>query len=375
MTASTYLPRGFSNTPYLLGFNVVNADGILKDPVSVGFRILDPDGDRVFPGSGFHNVLNTAGRLGTGRFYAYSSVCGEGWTPAANADLGEYEIEWQWQLDSDSDIETWSEPFDVVAARSGTTGFLGFPYRTYVSPVEIRAEGLATATATDERIEELIERAQDYIEDQTQNLFRPVYEALRLDGPHTDRLFLHLPIVGVESVYANRSSNVLAESSYVVAFNRVDLGHRYRPNPDHRRNPVIALVAGSDSIYDTHPAATRGAFVSGKLNQEIRGVFGFLESDGAVPRLIREAMMRLVYATATAMSVPSSSGAPAGPLKSLLVDGSNRMEWATTSSLSQGSALSTSREVEEILAKYRAPIGLGSPAPRFAVSGLSRPRQ
>lgn len=366
MTASTYLPREFENTPQLLTLQVVNGSGFLKDAVLVEFRILDPTGTLDFPGADYEEVTTGTGHVGTGRYYAYDETNDVDWAPGVAATLGQYTIEWRWRIAASDDLSTWSEHFDVVEARSGTDGFLGFPYRTYVSPDEVRAEGLTDAQATDKRLENLIERAQSYVEDKTQNLFRPVHQELRLSGQNNDRTFLNWPVVGIESVKANWSDSVnVSDSSLVVAFNRSDLAHTYRPNPDHRRNPYIAFVGGRSSIFA--PRVPSDRFAGGSLNQLVSGVWGFLESDGTVPRMIREAMVRLIFASSVSLAVPTSGSGPVGPLKSLLVDGSNRMEWAVPVALQSRSALSTSKEVEEILQMYRTPISLGSPASRFSL--------
>lgn len=358
----SYLPQGHTNTANLLAFFVVDEDGWLVDPSEIGFRIFDETGTQTFPAvvGNYEDVRSNDGRLGRGRYFAYDDANARGWQVPAAAIAGGWRIEWRWKIESSDAYSTWSEDFDVVASYdSGAgTGFRGVGYRTYTSPARIRDEGISATQLSDPRMEQLILDAQAYIERETRNLFRPVYDTIRVDGKGAGRMFLGLPIIGADAVLPNSSSEATRDA-LAVAFNRIDYSHLFTPKPDYRRKPSISYRSEVDVFAGTSPLA-RGYFRPGRQNQTVRAVWGFVESDGTTPRLIANAALRLVYGTATALDPNAVS--VAGPLKSRTVDRHSE-SWAEAASGNLKRALAVSKEVEEALMLYKAPIAMSAPSP------------
>lgn len=363
-----YLVQGAVNTAQLLSFFVVDTDGWLVDAYAVEYRIIDPDGAQVEPVAGWTDVTSI-GNFDTGAYFAVDPDTEEGWTVPADAAEGTWRIDWRWKETSAATTwSTWSLRFDVVASYDALTGlgFQGLGYRSLISPLRVRAEGLTTADASDLRVEELISEVQAYIEEATRTWFRPVLHTFRMSGPHSHQLFLQVAIIGLTSVTVNRSSATSSHDAIAVNFARTDLTHRFMPKPDARRNPNIAFRRG-DTIYSgVTPNSRLPAFAAGALNQEVKGVFGFLESDGTVPALVQRAALRVLYATAVRFS--ASDVDVAGPVASETTD-RHSVSYASGGGAPAATALARVREVDEIVRMYRLQ-GLGTSAPTTAFSRL-----
>lgn len=369
-----YLPQNFQNTTELLVFHVVDDNGALITPTSIGFKILDSAGTQVFPAAGFEDVLS-AGKVSTGRYYAYdSSVSDAAWTVPAAATEGVWSIVWQYRRSGDSEDRTFSEKFEVVSSAD----YNGLGWRTYISPSQIRDEGVDVATLSATRLEMLLEQAQSLVEERTMQAFRPIHRTLRLDGEHIDKFFLGMPIVGIEAVQ-QRDAGAVSLSSLAIAFERVDGSSRFRPFPDHRRNPVIGLRANRSVFSGGILRGSRGVFGAGKANWQLTGVFGFLEADGTVPLLIQDAMKRIVIASAALYAEDYEDGgaigaAARGPIKSARA-GEYQVEWdinsASSAAFAPRSALAPSRYVEEVLKQFRTPIFLASTTPHTSFASIT----
>lgn len=363
-----YLVQEQENTTSLLSFFVVDEDGFLVDPYSIGFKIRDPSGTEVTPTSGYVDVTSI-GRFDKGSFYAVDDCCpDDGWKVPVDATLGRWSIEWRWKLASTDSVFQKQKLFFFVEAKRNEvdgTGFYGLSYRAIVSPNELRATGLRMLDANDATLEILIERAQSYIEAACGQAFRPEIETYLMEGREADRIFMEQAIIGIREVATNPGGVAISSGSLTVNFARVD---RMRPSqlrPDPRKQPAIAFQR-SDVIFQ--PSFGRaGYFPTGRNNLKVTGCFGFLEANGNVPALIVEAATDIVFRNA----VRKRAGAipvPAGPMTSKTVD-RHSVSFANTGSAASTSALATSRKVEEIIRLYRSPIGLGSPK---AGSGTAR---
>jgi hypothetical protein len=349
-----HIAIGEANSHDLLALRAVSSTGLLYDPTSVEFAIFEPDGTQNFPVAGREDV--TSFGYATGIFPAWDTTADEGWSPQSGDPEGTWSITWYWTDEDGSTELTWTQRFDVVDSDD-----LALGYWSYLSPKDVRDEGITTTDLSDVRLASLLARAQGYIERVCRQPFRPVIDTLRLDGPHADTIFLPVPIIGVEYVRLNDSDSNLSDDSF-----HVYAAPSLRSNPgllveDHRRNPKISLALESD-FWDGLPLDEPTRFYAGRKNQVIHGVFGFLEPDGTTPRLIRDAMLEIVLNTATQMTIPEtgSTSIVAGPIVKEKTD-RHSIEYA--SELTTDSALATSRRVEEILHLFRGPIGLGAPAP------------
>lgn len=361
----TYIPQGYQNTVGLLTFFAVDSYGFLKNANIVEYKINDPDGVQVEPVAGWTDVTSI-GAFSKGCYYAVTAS-DTGWTVPGAADVGKWSIDWRWKLEAGDDYSTWSMKFDVVESRDegAGTGFNGVPFRMIVSPLAIRNHGLTVAQYNDGDLEALMLEAQSYLETACRQQFRPGLQTLKIQGGDSDRLFFGQPILGVSHVRANNSTADATESALAVEFSRIDQTIPQVVRPDPRRQPTISW-GGRDSVFTPSFGSNRSRFRSSRKGQEIKAVFGFLEQDGTVPALLRRAFTIIVYNTAVAFS-RGSTPVPAGPMTSKTVD-RHSVSYANAGTLDLSSALARTREVQEIVRIYKAPLGLGSPDPIVAIN-------
>ena len=356
-----YLPQGFKNTPHLLSFAVVNDDGLLVDANEIGFAIFKPDGKQEFPGIGFRDVTTGEGKVGVGRYYAFDRK--DAWMVPDDATIGVWKITWRWKIKASDSFSTFTQEFEVV----DKTKFNGFGFRTYLTPTQVRNEGLDATELSDTRLESLILQSQMLVERITQNVYRPVFHTARISGHNSDTLFLDMAIIGIEEIRINNSETALSTNSLAIAFSRTDLDHLFLQKPDYRRNPQIGFQRDVDFFARVAGRMPRGGFDSQMLAQKILGVFGFLESDGTVPQPIQEAMLRLVFVNAPLID-PDNSPIPAGPLIGLGVDRHTETYQITTGTNIRNSITRT-RLIDELLRAYKSPLKMATPR---APSRLSR---
>lgn len=353
-----HLANGEENARDILALHAVNREGQLFDPTSVEFVIYDWDsGSRVqvFPGSGREDVAGEQDF--TGVYPAKDIAMDIGLTPGTSwggVNEGKHSIKW-WYTDPDDSAKTisWEQVFYISDAA------LGMGVWSYVSPNELRAEGLSAVTVSDGWMLELLIYAQTLIERLCKQPFRPVYQTFKMDGTGASRLHLPVPIVGIDYIKANFSTQELDRSSwhaYASPINRK--GPAYMAQ-DRRRNPKIEMVS-TPSIYDGGRPGYPGYFAEGAANQDIGGAFGFLEPDGTTPAPIRRAVMAMVFTMAQRLTTGGgSSNASPGTLKRLRVD-RHEQEWDTaSSSVGLTDALALTPEIQGIIRNYRAPISIG----------------
>lgn len=344
-----------ANTRHTLALIPVDSTGHLYNPTSVTFEIFDVGGSSVF---GPEDV--SSDNVDVGVFPLVLSG-GADFVPITEGlSAGLYKVTWSFTEapDDGSATRTWSQEFFVEAAG------IEIPFWTYISPTQIRDEGISTTTLPDARMLKLIIRAQQYVERQCRTTFRPVAQQLRLDGQGGDSMFLAMAIIGIEFVRLNSSDGVLSPQTYRV-YNHSALEEvpGWLPQ-DYRFNPKIGLRSITDitSIFGNTSGTLNPRFNRGKQNQIAKGVFGFVEADGSTPDLIRDAMLMLVVNTTTQITTGSSGGGPAGPIVRERTD-RHEVEYGDPGAgAGLDSALATDPKVEEILAMYRAPFGIGAPA-------------
>jgi hypothetical protein len=341
-----YLAQSQPNRVEILALFAIDSKGFLYDPDSVEFRVLDPDGAESITWTD----VTSSGRKDVGVYYAP-------FTPASDAAIGTWSIEWRWTDADDPDVEqSWAQAFDIY-----TAGF-GIPYWTYVTPRQIRAEGVDTTDLPDLRMVDLIKLAQSFIERGCRQPFRPVRRAIDFDGNGSALWLAPMPILGLEYLRINRSTLDLDHDQFAVYFSPcfgTDPG--YLPK-DNRRNPRVKLVRGlSPSPFRAGRIIDQGQtgrFLNGAKAHTLKAVWGFLEPDGTTPLHIQSAALRLVLATSVLMQ-PGPPMAPAGPITREVTD-THEIDYADRSWVYP--ALATSPEVEDIIQRYRAPLALGAPA-------------
>lgn len=342
----------------------MDSTGHLYDPDLVEFRVIDlTTSTQVFPASGYEDVTED-GRVAKGVFRAFDVTDGVGWTPESDATVGPHRIDWRFtDADDDSVTRTWSFEFDVY-----TAGF-EIGYWTYLSPNRVRDEGYTTTQVTDARVVRLITRAQQYVERECRQPFRPIRHTIESDGTGGSLWALPMPLLGVDELRINAATSATSTNAY-RAYWSGHLGEDpgWRPS-DNRRNPRITLASSiGTTIYDGVVGASR--FLPAAKAHSLSAVWGYVEADGTTPLLIQDAMLRIVLATAVRMGLGpgGSGGGVSGPIVFEKTD-SHEIQYAFSYTAgSMDSPLATSPEVLDILRRYRAPIGIASPATTW--SGL-----
>jgi hypothetical protein len=205
------------------------------------------------------------------------------------------------------------------------------------------------------------------LERATRQWFRPIPTQFYLDGTDSDTLHLPIPIISVETLKMNNDTVALDPGRY-----RVYAGCLL---PDDRKNPRIKLVDtfGYDrDIYTASDRTQRSRFHKGRQNQFVKGVFGYVESDGSTPAMIKRALLKLVIRN---LSLPLVGDPPMGLAPPAITTGMVKEEWTDGHQikyqLSGGeivprkpglNGLVNDPEVEMIIRLYKAPTGMATPA-------------
>ncbi len=189
-----------------------------------------------------------------------------------------------------------------------------------------------------------------------------------MDGNDSDTLFFGIPIIDIEYLKLNDSTEALDTSYYKV--------YNSRTYPDDRRNPRISLIGPSRGRDIYLEPLTFGTFKfrRGYQNQEVKGDFGFVEPDGSVPELIKRALIKLVIEKLTnPIYHDPSTGSPipppppsVGPLLQERTD-DHMKKWGyrggETDKRKPGlSGITNDQEILDIIKLYKAPIGIATPA-------------
>lgn len=231
----------------------------------------------------------------------------------------------------------------------------------YVTVQEIRDAGLADPPS-DAEVQSQIGLWQSFLERATRQWFRPINLELYVDGNDSDTLHFGIPIISIETLKINGDSTAL-DASYYKVYN----ADQY---PIDKQNPRIKLVdtwADQRDIFTASMRYGRTLFRKGRQNQYVKGVFGYLDN-GACPKLIKRALIKLVIEKMTNPIVPGTGGVTPPPVMGgqiieEWVDGHKR-KWADTSTRKTYglSGITSDQEILDIIRLYRAPIGLATPA-------------
>lgn len=232
----------------------------------------------------------------------------------------------------------------------------------YVSIQDMRDEGVPT-TISDDTLLERIRIYQRVIESITRQWFVPREVTWEFDGNGTTLAQFPVPIISVTALYVNDDfSTALVEGTDFELYDG-----RGESTRDDRRNPRIKLITGETSIFaGTGSVRNRGTvFEVGEKNCRVEGTFGFVEADGCVPAPISYALKKLVVRSARPLW--SSGGvAVAGPIIEEETDRHRRKYSDPALSTKAWSPTGTGdREVDAILAMYRAPFAMGAPRTTF----------
>lgn len=369
----TNIARGQTNTPSILNW-FITVNGVLTNAAEVGFRVLDISGGlpgtQVFPVADgtYENVHDTAGRYGDGSYYAFDADAETGWTPSLLSTLGTHRIVWRWKITAGASYQTSNEDFEIVVESAGSTADPA-PTDTYITLADIRALGLDSSVASDASVIAAIATWQAFLERATRQWFQARQLVLAVDGTDSDTLHFGVPIISVEYLKLNGDVAALDATMYKV--------YSSRTYPRDRQNPRIKLVSNElRDIYTAPLSEGRLKFRKGRQNQEIKGVFGYVEADGSTPPLIVRALTKLVVEK---LSTPvyNNPSSPL-PLPPPLLSGSLKEEWTDGHRLVYSTApigerkpgltgITSDQEILDIIRLYKAPIGCATPAhPSYA---------
>lgn len=142
----------------------------------------------------------------------------------------------------------------------------------YIEIADVRAEGLSASTYPDSKVLAAIETWQAFLERACRQWFESRQKTFSVDGTDSDTLHFGVPIIGIDYIKLNASTDELETTLYKV-YSGTQL-------PDDRPNPRIKLI-GPDWVRDifTAPVTTgRLRFRKGRQNQEIKGTFGYIDN-------------------------------------------------------------------------------------------------
>lgn len=360
------LARGQENTVAIINW-FITINGVLTTANSVEYRIFDITaglpGVQVFPTApDFEAVSTGPGNFDAGSYYAYDNTAAKGYTPLLTATVGTHRIEWRWKITAGAPLQAGFEDFEVLVQSAGSS------VDTYCSIQDIRDEGITVAMASDVKVLSTITVMQEILDRMCRQWFIPKALVLSIDGNDADTMHFGVPIISIDYVKLNRDPNELDSTLYRV--------YNQRVYPDDRRNPRITLIR-SDEIRDifVRPASYGPAkFRKGRQNQEVKGVFGFTEPNGAVPEAIKRALCiltieKLQAPLFTDPATPSPIPPPPPIVGQLLEEETDdhRRKYAKLGGALAARApgltgITASQEVLDIVKLYRAPLGMATPA-------------
>jgi hypothetical protein len=358
------LARGQENLTSIVNW-FITVNGILTDAFEVGYQILDISGGLpgavVFPVPGddavWEEVTNAPGKFSVGSYYAYDNTIGAGYTPGIAEPVGTHRIKWRWKITGAAPYQADQEDFEVLVQSGGSSA------DTYITVQDIRDQGITAAVVDDATVLAYIETWQQFLDRACRQWFNPRAMILELNGNDSDTLFFGVPIIQIDYIKLNGSADELITSLYKA--------YTSRTYPDDRRNPRIKLrgPGGCRDIYSAPMALGQLKFRKGVKNQEVKGIFGFTEADGSVPKMIQRALLKLVVEKLTSPVYPSGVGVglvPTGATGQIIQEKTDDHEIRfsdNSRSKKHGlDGITNDYEVLDIIRLYRAPIGVATPA-------------
>jgi hypothetical protein len=209
----------------------------------------------------------------------------------------------------------------------------------YASAEDLRAEGVTAAMASDARLLSLLVEACALLDRVTGWFFEPRAKSFQLDGRGTPTLELPTPPLQLDEV-------------------RI-FGATISMHPDD----LVIVGAPVEPGFDA-PRLTlrRAVFPRGVGNVEASGLWGYTEPDGTplgrTPLAIRRAAMLLVL-----RQLPKLTDADSAAARSawrLLEERTRDQSYRLAAWRDAGVVLTGDPEVDELIARYRRPAGLGA---------------
>lgn len=355
--------RGEDNTSDKINW-FTRVAGELADMYQIQFRVLyiedglpeDPADAQIFPATPdeWEDITAGGGHFAVGSYFAYDNTRAAGWRPLPEDDVGTHRIQWRWkQFSGSPTFNTGAEDFEVVESEEQVSP------EAYITINDVRAEGLTNPPFTDEMIATAILTWQAAIERACRQWFYPRTLTFQFDGDGSNTAHFGVPIISVSELKINECTTALETDKYAI----------YNRNQFDRLNPHIALKYpySSGDIYIMGFRQGELKFEVGHLNQAVTGVFGYVESDGSTPLLIKRALLKLVIEKLTRPIYPTGIIAPspvviAGVVIEETTD-SHSIRYAAPSFSDRRvglSGITQDPEILDILKLYRAPLGIAN---------------
>lgn len=216
----------------------------------------------------------------------------------------------------------------------------------YATVADMRAEGVGEDVASDARLEMALDEASRAIDRLTGWFFEPRHHTIRLSGRNAPTIELPFPPI-------------------VLSHVRVGGGF-WMPAYDIPLTPELVWIVGAPIREDFDcPRVTLRfgyAFPLGQGNIEVEGLFGYTEPDGTAhgrtPRAIQRATM--ILALRALPAVANVEAREDNRRRPRVVEERTRDQSYRLSPSVPLASLTGEPEVDEILARYRRPLGLGA---------------
>lgn len=238
----------------------------------------------------------------------------------------------------------------------------------YATVADARAEGVPN-TILDAAIQAQIDIWSQFIDKACRQWFESRAVTLDLDGTDARVLFLPVPIISLTSLFVNSDfTTALPTTHYKVYSHQTQLR-------DDRRNPRIEMASSDLNIFSPNRYSV---FVAGTQNQRLVGNFGFVESDGSTPKLIKRAVLKLAIkhlaASPNGLWNEVAAGNPSvGSVASESTDGHSISynAFSIKPTVPGLNGITNDPEVDNIIKMYKGPIlitstqGVGGPDRRW----------
>ncbi len=186
--------------------------------------------------------------------------------------------------------------------------------------------------------------AEKTVDMTTGQWFEPRTLTIRQEGLNTNMLHFNVPIITVTSLKINNETEDTDTDCYEV-YNSTTI-------PDDRQNPKIKLVNTNTTVFNS---ISTSVFNEGMYNT-IEGTFGYVESDGSTPELIKFCIAKLAMKYINSTSSSSGGG---GAIKKEKTD-MHEIEYDTSSASTTTSSGTGDDDVDAILSKYMAPLSIAA---------------
>lgn len=336
------------------------ATSLLVDPTALSFRVfsVSTNGDyaQVFPLSGAHAVDLSADKIDgqAGHFAA-------AWD-TVDAEKGRHEVRWVATMPGGR-TERVVRAFDVLEG-----GVPSFGAQGYLSPSDMREEGLDEGQCSNARLIRLIAMQSAYIDRVTRRFFEPRFQTQHLSGSGARGCLFGDPIIALVDVsLGNPAQQPVGPESFRV-FNR-HLTQRLA-NPDDRNSPKIEFWHFRDLFGPQRTASMSSPlfgvpfrdmyFPAGVQNVNVRGLFGYTDWDGSstgdTPLQIQQATKLLVMRDVGKMA---DCDAREDRKRSRILQERTRDQSYQLQETTEG-AFTGDREIDDILLSFMRPLDLGS---------------